>query len=146
MGTVFWMLDPQFIGKINTADKQYDAAVLNYLKVVEHAIKDVDNALADFDAKRTALERDERYIENQKKNTATASAMARNGLIPQTQYQQSMTELDLARLSVIDRKLQTISALTTLYQSMGAGATFAQDEYSFRNQSILTINRDDTKN
>ena len=57
-----------------------------------------------------------------------------------------MTELDLARLSVIDRKLQTISALTTLYQSMGAGATFAQDEYSLRNQSILTINRDDTKN
>lgn len=146
IGMVLWTLDPQFIGKIRTANKQYDSALLNYLKVVDQATKDVDNSLAEFEARRIALARQENTVTNQKKNIATYKAMVQNGLIPQTQYQQSMIQLDLANMAIIQDKLQTIGALTSLYQSMGAGATFAQSEYSLRDQSIRGINHDNAKN
>lgn len=146
MGLISWALDPQFLGEINTANKQYDAAILNYLKVVDQAIKEADNALADFEAKRTALSKADKALSNQKTNLATYRAMAQNGLLAQTQYLQNVNEYDLATVGIIQSKLQAISSLATLYQSMGAGATFGQDQYRLADQSIGGNYRDDTKN
>ncbi|MCD8503699.1 MAG: TolC family protein [Burkholderiaceae bacterium] len=146
IGLLSVALDPQFIGKISTANKQYDAAVLNYLKVVDQAIKEADNALADFEARRTALTKAEKALANQKTNLATYRAMVHNGLLAQTQYLQNLTELDLATIAIIQSKLQAVNSLATLYQSMGAGATFGQDQYRLADQSIGDSNRDDTKN
>jgi outer membrane protein TolC len=142
IGILSWTLDAQFLGKINTANKQYDSAVLNYLRVVDEALKDVDNALVEFEARRIALAKDEIALTNQKKNVATYRAMVKNGVLAQTNYLQNVTQLDVNSISIIQGKLQAISSLAKLYQSMGAGATFGQSEYNLQDQTIGRLDRD----
>lgn len=146
MGLLSLTLDPEFLGKIQTANKQYDAAVLNYLHVVDQALKGVDNALVDFEAKRIALAKEEKMLANRKQNLATHQAMAQNGLLSQTQLLQSASQLELARVSIIQGKLQAIAGLSELYQSMGAGATFAQSQYTLKDQTIARMRREKRTN
>jgi outer membrane protein, multidrug efflux system len=145
MGMVSWALDPQFIGKIRSANKQYDSALINYLSVVDNAIKDVDNALADFDAKQTTLIKEQEILSNSNKNLKTFRAMRSNGLLSETQYLQSAAQFDLANSAIVQTKLQAIISFSKLYQSMGGGAAYDQKSYSLQDQSIVSIDRGDSQ-
>ena len=72
--------------------------------------------------------------------------MYKNGLLSETQYLQSAGLFDQASMAIVQSKLQTIISLSKLYQSMGGGATYAQQDYSLKDQSIVGIERDNTKN
>lgn len=146
VGLLTWTLDPQFVGKVISANKQYDRDIIQYFSVVENALKEVDNALADFEAKKISLNKQEKALENSRKNLSTYQAMYKNGLLSETQYLQSAGLFDQASMAIVQSKLQTIISLSKLYQSMGGGATYAQQDYSLKDQSIVGIKRDDTKN
>lgn len=146
MGLITWTLNPQMIGQINTANKQYDSAVINYLSVVDNAVKDVDNALADFEAKQKTLINEEKILANSNKNLGTYQAMFKTGLLSETQYLQSTSQFEQANMTIVQAKLQTITSLTKLYQSMGGGATYNLKNYSLKDQSIVGTDRDNTKN
>ena len=146
MGLLTWTLDPQFIGKIISANKQYDRDIINYFSVVENAIKEVDNALADFEAKKTSLLKQEKSLANSNKNLNTFRAMFKNGLLSESQYLQSVGQFDQANMAIVQTKLQTIISLSKLYQSMGGGTTYEQQHYRLKDQSIVGIDRDNTQN
>ena len=146
VGLLTWTLDPQFVGKVISANKQYDRDIIQYFSVVENALKEVDNALADFEAKKISLNKQEKALENSRKNLSTYQAMYKNGLLSETQYLQSAGLFDQASMAIVQNKLQTIISLSKLYQSMGGGATYAQQDYSLKDQSIVGIKRDNTKN
>jgi len=141
MGIVSWTLDPQFIGKIRSANMQYDRALISYFSVVDNAIKEVDNALADFNAKQTTLIKEQKILSNSSKNLGTFRAMRGTGLISETQYLQSAGQFDLANMAIVQTKLQAIISLSKLYQSMGGGAAYDQKNYSLKDQSIVSIDR-----
>ncbi|MDO8692701.1 MAG: TolC family protein [Sheuella sp.] len=146
MGLATWTLNPQVIGQISSSNKQYDRAVINYMNVVDNAIKEVDNALADFVTKQTTLIKEEQIVANSRKNLATYQAMFKSGLLSGTQYLQSVGQFDQANMAIVQAKLQTITSLTKLYQSMGGGATYNLKNYSLKDQSIVGIDSDNTKN
>ncbi len=146
MGLGTWTLNPQIIGQISSSNRQYDRAVINYVNVVDNAIKEVDNALADFVAKQTTLIKEEKIVANSRKNLTTYQAMFKSGLLSGTQYLQSVGQFDQANMAIVQAKLQTITSLTKLYQSMGGGATYNLKNYSLKDQSIVGIDSDNTKN
>lgn len=135
-GMALWVLDPQFIGMINTKNKQYDASVINYLDVVDNAMKEVDDALASFEANQTKLTKEERSLNNGRKNLMTSRAMLQNGLVSNTQYLEGSARYDLTKIAILQTKLQAIIALSKLYQSMGGGATYGDKNYQLKDQSI----------
>jgi len=140
-GLIAWVLDPTIFGKINTAKKQYDSTMINYLSVVDNAIKEVDNALAEFDAKQTTLIKEELILSRTSKNLATYRAMLRGGLLSETDYLQIAGQFDLATMAMVQTKLETVISLSKLYQSMGGGATYGQDQYSLQEQTIVSLDR-----
>ena len=146
LGLLAWTLNPQVIGQISSANKQYDKAVIHYMNVVDNAVKEVDNALADFEAKQKTLLNQEIILATSNKNLGTFKAMLKNGLLSETQYLQSTGQLDQANIAIVQTKLQTITSLTKLYQSMGGGATYNLKDYSLKDQSIVGNDRVDTKN
>lgn len=137
-GLALWVLDPQFIGKINTSNKRYDAAVVNYLSAVDQSLKDVDNALASFEANQKRLIKEEHALKNSRKNVATAQAMFKKGLLSDVQYREDISRFDLARISLLQSKVQTVIAFSKLYQSMGGGATYGDVRYQLQDQSLTT--------
>ena len=145
LGLLTWTLDPQFIGKVISANKQYDGEIIRYFSVVENAMKEVDNALADFEAKKTSLVKQENALANSRKNMKTYQAMLKNGLLSETQYLQTVGQFDQANMAIVQTKLQTIISLSKLYQSMGGGATYGQQQYRLKNQSIAGISRGNTQ-
>ena len=146
MGLASLTLDPKFIGEINTANKQYDSSVINYLNVVNNALNDVDNSLAEFEAKQTRLMKEVKTLANSRNNLATYRAMLENGLLSQTQYLQGTAQFNLANMAIVQTKLQAIISLSRLYQSMGGGATYNQEDYRLQDQSVVSIDREQPNN
>lgn len=145
-GLALWVLDPQFIGLINTKNKQYDASVINYLEVVDNAMKEVDDALANFDSNQTKLVKEERSLSNSGKNLGTYKAMYRNGLLSQTQFLEGSARFDLARMSILQTKVQTVISMSKLYQSMGGGATYGEKNYRLKDQTLSGKDRETSEN
>lgn len=137
-GIAVWVLDPQFIGKINTSNKRYDVAVVNYLSTVDQSLKEVDNALASFEANQKKLIKEERVLANSRSNLATSHAMYKKGLLSDMQYREGLARFELARISILQTKLQTVIAFTKLYQSMGGGATYGDVRYQLQDQALTT--------
>ena len=135
-GVLFWVLDPQFIGKINTQNKQYDSAIINYLSVVDQSLKEVDDALASFEANQRKLIKEQSVLSNSRKNLATTQAMFKNGLLSDTQYIENLTRFDMARMSILQTKVQAVIAFSKLYQSMGGGATYGETRYQLQDQAL----------
>ena len=135
-GALFWVLDPQFIGKINTKNKQYDSSIINYLSVVDQSLKEVDDALASFEANQRKLIKEESVLSNSRKNLATTKAMFKNGLVSDTHYIDHLTRFDLARMSMLKTKVQAVIAFSKLYQSMGGGATYGENRYQLQDQAL----------
>jgi len=135
-GVLFWVLDPQFIGKINTQNKQYDSAIINYLSVVDQSLKEVDDALASFEANQRKLIKEQSVLSNSRKNLATTQAMFKNGLLSDTQYIENLTRFDMARMSILQTKVQAVIAFSKLYQSMGGGATYGENRYQLQDQAL----------
>lgn len=136
IGAAVWVLDPQFIGKINTQNKQYDAAIINYLSVVDQSLKEVDDALASFDANQRKLIIEEKSLSNTRKNVATTRAMFKKGLVSDNQYLDGVMRLDMAQMSILQTKVQALIALSKLYQSMGGGATYGDNQYQLKDQAL----------
>lgn len=135
-GLAFWVLDPQFIGKINTKNKQYDSAILNYLSVVDQSLKEVDDALASFEASQSKLIKEEKILSNSRQNLTTTKAMFKNGLVSDAQYLENLTRFDLAWISILQTKVQAVIAFSKLYQSMGGGATYGENRYQLQDQAL----------
>lgn len=145
-GLALWVLDPQFVGMVRTKNKQYDASIINYLEVVDNALKEVDDALAGFEANQTKLIKEERSLSNSSKNLTTTKAMYKNGLLSNTQYLEGTARFDLAKMAILQTKVQTIIALSKLYQGMGGGATYGVKNFSLKDQTIVESDRETTQN
>ena len=145
-GLVLWVLDPQFLGMINTKNKQYDASIINYLDVVDNAMKEVDDALASFEANQTKLAKEERSLGNARKNLSTAKAMYKNGLLSNTQYLGGSARFELTKAAILQTKVQAIIALSKLYQNMGGGATYGDKNYQLKDQTIAVRDREAAAN
>ncbi len=145
-GMLMWVLDPQFIGRINTQNKRYDSAILNYLTVVDNALKETDDALAKFEASQTKLVREENSLANAGKNLATMRAMYKSGLIPNTKYLEGSARFELAQIAILQTKVEAVIAFSKLYQNMGGGATYAQEQYRLEDQALFGKKPADSQN
>lgn len=145
-GLALWVLDAQFLGMLKSKNKQYDASIINYLEVVDSAMKEVDDALASFDANQTKLIKEERSLANTSRNLSTTEAMFKQGLVSNTQYLEASARLEMTQMSMLQTKVQTIIALAKLYQSMGGGATYGDKYYSLKDQTIIERDREATAN
>ena len=129
-------LNPQVIGYINTSNKRYDAALIQYVEVVDNALREIDNALVDFETNNQKLKFEERSLKNTEVNTGTFDAMLQKGLISQSQYLELKAKLYLANIAILQTKTQTLIAYSKLYQNMGGGASFNEKQYSIQKQLV----------
>ena len=145
-GLALWVLDAQFLGMVKTKNKQYDASIINYLEVVDNAMKEVDDALASFEAIQTRFSRETRSLANTRRNLSTEQAKFKKGLVSHTQYLEVSARFEMTKMSMLQTKVQTIIALAKLYQSMGGGATYGDKNYSLKDQTIIERDREATAN
>jgi outer membrane protein TolC len=102
--------------------------------------------LASFEANQTKLAKEERSLSNASKNVSTTKAMYKNGLVSNTQYLEGSARFDLAKIAILQTKVQAIIALSKLYQSMGGGATYGDKNYQLKDQTIAERDRETTQN
>jgi len=62
--------------------------------------------------------------------------MFKNGLVSDTHYIDHLTRFDLARMSMLQTKVQAVIAFSKLYQSMGGGATYGENRYQLQDQAL----------
>lgn len=145
-GLALWVLDAQFLGMVQSKNKQYDASIINYLEVVDNAMKEVDDALAGFEANQAKLTREARSLGNSRRNLSTEEAKFKQGLVSRTQYLEASARFEMTQMSMLQTKVQAIIALAKLYQSMGGGATYGDKNYSLKDQTIIERDREATAN
>lgn len=131
-------LNPQVIGSVSTSNKQYDAALIKYVEVVDNALRETDNALVNFETSNKKLKFEERSLDNTEKNTKTFDAMFQQGLLSKSQYLEFKAKLSLANIAILQTKTQTIISYSKLYQSMGGGASFNEKQFSIEKQHVKT--------
>lgn len=131
-------LDPQTIGKINTSNKKYDAALINYVEVVDKALRETDDALVKFETTNKKLKLEELSLVNTKTNDNTSEAMYKNGLVSMSKYLELKSKLNSSKISILQTKTQSVIAYSKLYQNMGGGASFNEKQFSIDKQSVKT--------
>lgn len=131
-------LNPQVIGSVKTANRQYDAALIQYVEVIDNALRETDNALVNFETNNQKLKLEERSLSNTEKNTKTFDAMLKQGLVSKSQYLEYKASLYLANIAIVQTKTQTVISYSKLYQSMGGGASFNEKQFSIENQLVKT--------
>ena len=72
--------------------------------------------------------------------------MYKNGLLSNTQYLEGSARFDLAKMAILQTKVQTVISLAKLYQSMGGGSTYGDRNYSLKDQTLIGKDRETTEN
>lgn len=136
-------LDPKVIGKLSTSNKQYYAALMNYAKVVDNALRETDDALVTLETINQKLKLEDRILANAEMNNTTSTAMLRSGLISLSRHLELKSQVEQAHISLLQTKTQSVISYSKLYQNMGGGASFNEKKFSVDNQAIKTLRPND---
>ncbi|GEM_PF-2439289 len=133
---VTWVLDPKVLGAISSSETAYKSALISYVDVVNNALRETDDALSTYEAQRTKLLHDSDSFAKASANLKITESMYRQGLISQFQYLETKARYDLVDAAVTQTKLTKLIALAKLYQSMGGGSIYAEQNFEISNGAV----------
>jgi NodT family efflux transporter outer membrane factor (OMF) lipoprotein len=116
-----WTVSPEMIGNVGVANSYYSAAVIQYQEIVNGALHDVDNALADNEGVKNKMDIDLEAYQAQLTSTSLKEALYQQGLISYEMIIGSEIELLTMQLDLTSTKLEQLATLVKLYGALGGG-------------------------
>jgi len=141
-----WVLDPKVIGTISSSDSLYKSALINYVEMVNTALRETDDALSAYEGQRTKLLHDSDAFAKASANLKISESMYRQGLISQSQYLEAKARYYLVDIAVTQTKLTKLIALATLYQSMGGGSIYEEQNLEISNGTVQSRRKSPVEN
>ena len=130
------VLDPKIIGAISFSNAVYRSAAIAYVDVVNSALRETDDALSAYEAQRVKLGHDIEAFSKAKNNLKISDSMYRQGLLSQSQFLENKTQYDLVEAAVTQTKLTELIAMAKLYQSMGGGSIYEEQNLEISNGKV----------
>jgi outer membrane protein TolC len=130
-GYAFWAINPEVFGLIKTADLRKKAALLEYIKLTDSALREVDSALVFYAASGQRLQAQQAGLASIQANVASTQAMQSLGLVSGLITLDFQAQRVLADMALVQAKLQRVIAYSAVNQTMGVGALFGLDTFKF---------------
>jgi outer membrane protein TolC len=130
-GYAFWAINPEVFGLIKTADLRKKAALLEYIKLTDSALREVDSALVFYAASGQRLQAQQAGLASIQANVASTQAMQTLGLVSGFITLDFQAQRVLADMALVQAKLQRVIAYSAVNQTMGVGALFGLDAFKF---------------
>ncbi|MDD3266887.1 MAG: TolC family protein [Burkholderiales bacterium] len=116
-----WNIAPSIFGQINVSKATFKAALNNYQQVVNAALHEIDNALANNNAYNQKMNSDNQAYKNINNIIQSKEALHRRGLTTNMLVLMSKIEQNLMAIDMTQTKLQQLVSLVVVYQSLGGG-------------------------
>lgn len=116
-----WTISPSVFGQIDTNTAVFKSALANYKQVVNTALHEVDNALANNNGYNLKMVADTLAYKNLESVVATKKAMYNKGLTTYMLVLTSKIEKDIMAIDITQTRLQQMLSLVVLYQGLGGG-------------------------
>lgn len=120
-GYANWNIAPSIFGQLNVSKATFKAALNNYTQVVNSALHEVDNALANNNGYNQRMDSDEKAYQNLNYIVQSNNALYKRGLTTYMLVLMSKIEQDLMAIEMTQAKLQQLISLIVVYQSLGGG-------------------------
>ncbi len=131
-----WVLDPKVIGAISSSDIAYKAALINYVETVNNALRETDDALSAYEGQQLKFKYDSEALSKASANLKISESMYLQGLVSQSQFLEAKVKLDLSEAVVTQTKLMKLIALAKLYQSLGGGSIYEEQNLDIANGTV----------
>ena len=131
-----WVLDPQILGAISSSDVSYKSALIQYVEAVNTALRETDDALSAYEGQQIKFKHDSEAFAKASANLKISESMYLQGLISQSQYLEAKNRHDLLDAAVTQAKLMKLIALAKLYQSMGGGSVYEEQNLDIYNGTV----------
>lgn len=116
-----WNIAPSLFGQIDMSKATFKAALNNYKQVVNGALHEVDNALANNNGYNQKMNNDKQAYQNLSNIIQSKEALHKRGLTTYMLVLMSKIEQDLMAIDMTQTKLQQLVSLVVVYQSLGGG-------------------------
>ena len=130
------VLDPKIIGAISSSNAIYRSAAIAYVEAVNSALRETDDALSAYEAQRVKLGHDTEAFSKAKNNLKISESMLRQGLLSQAQFLENKAQYNLVEAAVTQTKLTELIAMAKLYQSMGGGSIYEEQNLEISNGKV----------
>ena len=130
------VLDPKIIGAISSSNAVYRSAAIAYIDIVNSALRETDDALSAYEAQRVKLGHDIEAFSKAKNNLKISDSMYRQGLLSQSQFLENKAQYNLVDAAVTQTKLTELIAMAKLYQSMGGGSIYEEQNLEISNGKV----------
>ena len=130
------VLDPKIIGAISSSNAVYRSALIAYVDIVNNALREVDDALSGYEGQQVKLKHDSEAFMKATENLKISESMYRQGLISQSQLLEARAQHDLVETVLTQTMLTELIALAKLYQSMGAGSIYEEQNLEISNGKV----------
>ncbi|MBU3625348.1 TolC family protein [Polynucleobacter sp. JS-Safj-400b-B2] len=130
------VLDPKIIGAISSSNAVYRSAAIAYIDIVNSALRETDDALSAYDAQRVKLWHDTEAFVKAKNNLKISESMYRQGLLSESQFLENKAQYNLVDAAVTQTKLTELIAMAKLYQSMGGGSIYEEQNLEISNGTV----------
>ena len=131
-----WVLDPKILGAISSSDVSYKSALIQYVEAVNTALRETDDALSAYEGQQIKFKHDSEAFAKASANLKISESMYLQGLISQSQYLEAKNRHDLLDAAVTQVKLMKLIALAKLYQSMGGGSIYEEQNLEISNGTV----------
>ena len=131
-----WVLDPKILGAISSSDVSYKSALIQYVEAVNTALRETDDALSAYEGQQIKFKHDSEAFAKASANLKISESMYLQGLISQSQYLEAKNRHDLLDAAVTQAKLMKLIALAKLYQSMGGGSIYEEQNLEISNGTV----------
>ena len=128
-----WVLDPKIIWAISSSNAVYRSAAIAYIDIVNSALRETDDALSAYDAQRVKLWHDTEAFVKAKNNLKISESMYRQGLLSEAQFLENKAQYHLVDDVLTQTKLTELIAMAKLYQSMGGGSIYEEQNLEISN-------------
>ncbi len=136
-------LDPRVFGLIKTSELSAEDALLRYVETVDRALREVDDAIAQFQGQRRNLETTQEQVSILKRNVDELTALEKSQLASELSVLEATLEWLVARLSHTEAQTQTLLAYVGLQQAMGIGVLYETENLTIVNGLIETPNHEE---
>ena len=125
-----WIIAPSVFGVIDTNTAIFKAALTNYKKVVNAALHEVDDSLANNNGYNQKMVSDGRAYQSLESAMVLHRAMYNRGLSPYVLVLTAQIEQNLLSIIMTETKLQQLVSLVMLYQNLGGGYQYGESATS----------------
>lgn len=119
-----WTISPSVFGQIDSSKAIFKVALINYKNVVNNALHEVDNSLANNNSYNKKMQNDLEALYELSNKVNLQDAMYKRGVVNYMSVITIQTEQLTLQINLTETKLQQLISLVSLYQNLGGGYNY----------------------